>query len=321
MADRVAPRAPGATAPLIALLLAVLAACGGAGSVENETSSLSGVSITVGSKEFTEQLILGHMAILLLEDKGARVTDKTGIHGTTNVRNALVSGEIDMYWEYTGTGWSNILGRSTADAPKDGKEIYRMVADEDLEKNGVKWLALAPLNNTYAIATAHGRGAQLGVTNLSDYAELANRSPKQASLCAGTEFLTRDDGLPGLQRTYAFDLPRRAVSQVAAGVVYTEIPKGNACNFGEVYATDGRVAANDLDIVEDDKSHFVKYNVAPTMRKQIYQKHPGLSDIFQPLTESLTTKTMQRLNAEVDVQGKLPEQVAEDYLEKNHLVG
>lgn len=295
------------------------AACGGGSGGAGETD-LSGATIAVGSKEFTEQLILGQMAILLLEDAGANVVDRTGIQGTTNVRKALTSDEIDMYWEYTGTGWIVHLGHTASQAPKDTQKLYEQVAEEDLKKNNVKWLPPADVNNTYAIATAEGRGKKLGVSNLSDYAKLAEKSPQKASMCAATEFLTRDDGLPGLEKTYGFSLPRSATSQVALGVVYTQVPKGKACNFGEVFATDGRIIANNLEIIEDDKNFFVKYNVAMTMRQDIYKQYPQLAKLFKPLTQKLTTEKMRQLNAKVDVQGQLPDQVAEEFLQNNGLI-
>lgn len=305
----------------LAALSLVTAACGGSVGGGGEDTGLSGTSVTVGSKEFTEQRILGQMAIQLLEDAGANVTDRTGIQGTTNVRNALTSGEIDMYWEYTGTGWTTLLKHTASEAPRETQELYQQVADEDLQQNSVKWLEPASVNNTYAIATAQGRGQELGVSNLSDYAQLAERSPQQASMCAATEFLTRDDGLPGLEEAYDFTLPESAISQVALGVVYTQVPKGEACNFGEVFATDGRIVANNLDIIEDDKDFFVKYNVAMTMRQEVFDNNPDIAELFRPLTESLTTEKMRQLNAQVDVEGQRPEQVAEDYLENNDLIG
>lgn len=308
-------------AAAFAALSLAAAACGGGGGSGSGDSGLSGAQITVGSKEFTEQLILGQMAIKLLEDAGANVTDRTGIQGTTNVRKALTSGEIDLYWEYTGTGWIVHLGHTASDAPKDTQQLYQQVAKEDLQKNNIKWLPPADVNNTYAIATKKGRGKQLGVSNLSDYAELAEKSPQKASMCAATEFLTRDDGLPGLEQTYGFSLPKSAISQVALGVIYTQVPKGQACNFGEVFATDGRIIANNLEIIEDNKDFFVKYNVAMTMRQEVFKKNPQLAEVFKPLTNKLTTEKMRQLNAKVDVQGQLPEQVAEEFLQQNGLIG
>jgi osmoprotectant transport system substrate-binding protein len=321
-------------AALAAALMMTLAACGGgdvttapeggtggAPSEEPAASGLSGASFTVGSKEFTEQLILGQIAIMALEDAGAQVDDQTGITGTTNVRKALDSGEIDMYWEYTGTGWTTHLGHEVSEAPADSQELFDAVAEEDLQKNDVKWFALAPGNNAYAIATSQDTMDQLGVQTLSDYAKVAGENPADASLCAASEFLDRDDGLPGLEKTYDFDLPESAVTEVELGIIFTQVPKGNPCKFGEVFATDGRIPANNMVVIEDDQNFFVKYNLAMTTSNKVYEENPAVEDVFAPIAEKLTTEKLQELNSQVDVDGLLVEQVAQEFLESEGLIG
>ncbi|MGH3362310.1 MAG: glycine betaine ABC transporter substrate-binding protein, partial [Nocardioides sp.] len=170
-------------APLTALAIAMtlaLAGCGDDGGGGASSDELAGKTFTVGSKEFTEQKILGQIAILALENAGAEVNDETGITGTANVRTALESGEIDMYWEYTGTGWTEILGNETADAPTDSQELFDAVAEQDAE-NGIAWIAKSTANDTYAFATSQETSDATGVTTLSDYAELANSDPEAAS--------------------------------------------------------------------------------------------------------------------------------------------
>ena len=284
---------------------------GGGGSGE-----LSGETFTVGSKEFTEQKIVGQMAIQVLENAGATVNDQTGLTGTETVRTALTSGEIDMYWEYTGTGWTSHLGHLATEGPDDAEELFNQVAEEDMT-NDVHWFAMAPFENTYAIATTSERAEDLGVSTLSDYAELANRDSGEASLCAATEFLTREDGWLGVEKEYGFDLPNSDISEVDLGIVFTQVPEGGQCNFGEVFSTDGRIPANDMTLLEDDKGFFVKYNLAMTARAEVFEQNPELEDIFAPLAEALTTETMQELNAQVDAEGLPPEQVAEAWLEDN----
>jgi osmoprotectant transport system substrate-binding protein len=315
---------PSAWLAALALTGAALSACGGGGDDAGGGGSgpLAGASFTVGSKEFTEQLILGQIAIKALENAGAKVTDKIGTQGTANTRKALTTGQTHMYWEYTGTGWNEHLGHEAADAPADTQQLYRQVADEDRQKNQIVWLKPAPMNNTYAIATAQGRGRQLGVRTLSDYARLANSNPRQASLCAANEFLTRDDGWPGVQKAYGFTLPEGSISEVDLGIVYTRVPKGEPCNFGEVFATDGRIVVNKLEIVQDDKQFFVNYNLAMTIRKDVYDKYQQqLAQVFDPITQKLTNETMQRLNTQVDDDGLPEEVVAESFLEDNGLLG
>jgi len=316
------------TARLTALLagLAMVAlACGtddgGGGGSAAAGVDLSGESFSVGSKEFTEQLVLGQITRLVLEDAGAQVEDQTGITGTTNVRKALTSGEIDMYWEYTGTGWAEILGNKVEDAPTEEQALFEAVAQQDMEQNSIKWLALAPVNNTYAIATSAAVQDEQSVSTLSDYAELANTTPEEASLCAASEFIDRADGLPGLQQAYGFELPEEAITEVELGIIFTRVPEGDPCNFGEVFATDGRIPANDMVVLEDDKNFFVIYNLALTVNNDVFEQNPELEDLFAPIAEKLDTETLQTLNSQVDVDGLPAEAVAQQWLEENGFIG
>ncbi|MDD9371788.1 MAG: glycine betaine ABC transporter substrate-binding protein [Acidimicrobiales bacterium] len=135
----------------------------------DESIDLSGVSLTVGSKEFTEQLILGYIASLALEDAGADVRDQLGLVGSTTVREALISGEIDLYWEYLGTAWVTYLGNETG--IPDVQEQFEAVRDADAE-NGITWLEPAPFNNTYAIAMTDESAEELGITSISEIGDL-----------------------------------------------------------------------------------------------------------------------------------------------------
>jgi osmoprotectant transport system substrate-binding protein len=311
-------------AVLAAAALAVTA-CGGGGGGETggggggegslSAIDLSGATFRVGSKEFT-----GQIAVQALEATGASAGNLTTITGSTNVRTALTAGEIDMYWEYTGTGWTTHMRHEPQSAPKGDQELYDAVAAED-KGNGIAWLAPAPVDNTYAIATAQGRDAQLGVRTLSEYAALVNRDPAQGRMCAAAEFLTRDDGWPGLEKAYGFDLPDNGVAELELSLVPQEIASGANCNFGEVTATDGAVAANNLVILDDDKQFFVPYNAAMTVRQEVLDQHPQLADVFDPIAEKLTTELMRGLNERVDVGGELPEDVAEQFLRDNGFIG
>ncbi|MEJ7744087.1 MAG: glycine betaine ABC transporter substrate-binding protein [Nocardioidaceae bacterium] len=173
------------------------------------------------------------------------------------------------------------------------------------------------MNDTYAIATSAGGD----VTTLSDYAELANSDPSNATMCAASEFLDRADGFPGLEKTYDFELPEDAITEVDLGIIFTQVPKGDPCKFGEVFETDGRIPANDMVVLEDDKSFFVKYNVALTVAKDTFEKSPELEDIFTPIAEAIDTATMQELNSQVDVDGLPADAVAQQWLEENGFIG
>ena len=308
------------TALAVGLTLAA-AGCGddgGGGGTSGD--ALAGKTFAVGSKEFTEQKILGQIAILVLEDAGAKVTDETGITGTANVRTALESDEIDMYWEYTGTGWTDILGNETADAAKDPEELFTAVAEQDAD-NGVAWIAKSTANDTYAFATSKKASDEFGVTTLSDYAKLANDDPDSATMCAAAEFLDRQDGWPGMEKAYGFNLPDGNISEVDLGLVFEGVPKGDPCNFGEVFETDGRIPANELVVLEDDKNYFVSYEVAMTVNQEVLDGAPKLEEVLQPVAEALTTEELTKLNSQVDVDGLPIDAVAEKWLQDNDLIG
>jgi osmoprotectant transport system substrate-binding protein len=278
---------------------------------------LSGASFTVGSKEFTEQLVLGQITIQVLEDAGADVSDETGLVGSDTVRGALLAGDIDMYWEYTGTGWINHLDNTQP--VKGEREQYDAVAKADLEKNGVTWLEPAPFNNTYAIATATENATALGISTLSDLAPLQQRNPDLFTLCAAAEFLARDDGLPGLERAYGFSFAGK-VSELELGLVYASVDRGDPCKFGEAFATDGRIAALDLTVLRDDKQFFPSYLPALTVGRGV-ERIDQLRQVFAPVAAALDTVTMQELNARVDVEGEQPDAVARTFLQEKRLIG
>jgi osmoprotectant transport system substrate-binding protein len=316
-------------AALAAMLAGILAVsgCAGIGPVANAEAAgplanihLAGASFRVGSKEFTEQLILGQIALQALLATGADVDDETGIQGSSNVRTALLSDEIDMYWEYTGTAWTTLLGHEPGAAPKSSVALFHAVATEDLARNHVIWLPPAPLNDTYAIATEAIRADRLNVHTLSDYARLANTDPTRASMCVASEFLTRDDGWPGVGKAYGFDLPANLVHTVDLGVIYTQIPAGTVCNFGEVTATDARVPANRLVVLNDDKHFFVLYNAALSIREDVFRRYPQLAAVFNPISAKLTDDVLRDLDFKVDVAGELPEEVAHEWLKANGFV-
>jgi osmoprotectant transport system substrate-binding protein len=318
---------------LAAALLLLIAACGGedggggdvgdAGETAGDAATaepagsiaagydLSGLSATVGSKEFTEQLVLGEITIQALEAAGADVSDETGLVGSTTVREALLAGEIDMYWEYTGTGWITHLGNVE---PIPGpQEQYDAVAEADAA-NDITWLEPAPFNNTYAIALGPQAASEAGITRLSELSAFLDENPDMGTLCAAAEFLTRDDGLPGLEEAYGFDIADADIVEMELGLVYPTVASGEDCTLGEVFATDGRVAALDLQIIEDDEEFFASYLPSLNVRTELADEHPDLAGLFSEIAAALDTDTIRALNARVDVDGEQPQDVARDFL-------
>ena len=305
---------------LFAVLTLIVAGCGGAGGGgASGNVDLSGAEFTVGSKEFTEQLILGQITLQVLENAGATVNDQIGLAGTVAARKALESGEIDMYWEYTGTGWITHLGH-TKPIP-DRQKQFEAVAKEDLKENDIKWLSPpSPANNTYTMAVRSEAYDKLGVKKLSDFKQLVEENPEEATVCVGTEFSTRDDGLPGMEEAYDFEFPKENIVKIDEGLIYQQVDKGKQCNFGEVFQTDGRIAGLDLKLVQDDKSFFPIYNPALTVNKSVIEKNPQIAKLFAPISEKLTTDELQKLNAKVDMEGQLEDQVAEEWLSQNGFI-
>ena len=284
-------------------------------------ASLDGVSITVSGKEFTEQLILGQILVKALENAGANVNDQTAIFGSANTRAALESGDVDMYWEYTGTAWSVHLGREITEAPGDPVELYNAVKTGDLEENSIVWLDMTQVNNPYALGILRSRAEELGISTISDFAEIANSNPEDATLCGATEWLTRDDGFPALAAEYGFELSGDQLVEIEFSVIPSQVVSGDTCIFGEFFGTDGTIAANDILILEDDLNSFFAYNNALTIRKDVFDEHgEALEDIFGPISAALDSEVMRELNSRVDADGKEPEAVAASWLKENGFI-
>ncbi|GGL71990.1 glycine/betaine ABC transporter substrate-binding protein [Streptomyces fumigatiscleroticus] len=277
---------------------------------------LKGADLTVASKEFTEQLILGAIMGIAFEAAGADVLDRTGIQGSVGTRAAVENGDADAVYEYTGTAWITYLGNSEPVA--DPRRQWEAVRDADA-RNGLTWLEPSSLNNTYALAMNRANAEKHGTKTLSDVAELARSDPGAVTLCVEGEFANRADGLPGLERAYSMRLPAGRLTQMDTGIIYTQVAKGS-CTYGEVYTTDGRIRSMDLVVMEDDKKFFPNYNAAPEINTETLEKWPAIADVLAPVTERLDNSVAQELNAKVDVDGQDPHQVALDWMKKQGFV-
>ncbi|MEU7646577.1 glycine betaine ABC transporter substrate-binding protein [Streptomyces huasconensis] len=271
---------------------------------------LKGADLTVTSKEFTEQLILGAMMGIAFEAAGANVLDRTGIQGSIGAREAVRSGDADAMYEYTGTAWITYQGNT--EPIDDPRKQWEAVRDAD-RRNGITWLAPAALNNTYALATNARNAAKYKTKTLSDVAALAKSDPQAVTLCVESEFASREDGLPGMQKEYGMSVPAGSITKMDTGIIYTQAAKG-ACAYGEVFTTDGRIKAMDLTVMEDDKRFFPNYNAAPEINSKSLKKYPQMAEVLAPITKKLTNTVARDLNAKVDVEGQDPHEVAKDWL-------
>ncbi|MFF9115352.1 glycine betaine ABC transporter substrate-binding protein [Streptomyces massasporeus] len=271
---------------------------------------LKGAHLTVTSKSFTEQLILGSIMGIAFEAAGADVIDRTGIQGSIGSREAVRKGDADAGYEYTGTAWITYLGHSKPIT--DPQEQWEAVKKEDAG-NGLVWLPPSTLDNTYALAMNQENAKKYGTKTMSDVAKLAKSDPGAVKLCVEVEFANRADGLPGMQKAYGMNVPARNITQMDTGIIYTQTAKGN-CTYGEVFTTDGRIKSMNLVVMDDDKKFFPNYNVAPMINAKSLKEWPAIAEVLNPVTAKLNNSVAQTLNAKVDVDGEDPHQVALDWL-------
>ncbi len=285
-----------------------------------DVKSLDGARITVGSKNFSENVLLGKMAIILMQSAGASVTDLTNIPGSAAARQAMLDGQIQAMWEYTGTGWITYLGH---DKPiPDEQKQYTAVRDEDLKSNKLVWLPPAPMNNTYGFAITKKVFDKYKITKLSEL----NKVPvAERTFCVESELINRPDGLKGMLAKYAVPLgsakgvPQDNLRTFQTGAIYDATAKGS-CNFGEVFTTDGRILALNLKVLEDDRNFFPKYNVTLVLNQDTAKAYPQIADLIAPVSKKLTNAVLLRLNAEIDVKGREPADVAYEWLKKEGFV-
>jgi osmoprotectant transport system substrate-binding protein len=283
-----------------------------------DVKPLDGLSISVGSKNFTEQILLGKIAAILLRSKGADVEDLTNIPGSVSARQAIVKGKVDLEWMYTGTAWISYLGHDSG--IPDSQKQYEAVRAADKAQNDLVWFKPAPMNNTYGFATPTETAKKLGISKLSD---LAKVPAAQRTFCVESEFASRNDGFQPMLKKYGIPLgqevKRDHVRTLDTGAIYAATDRGD-CTFGEVFTTDGRIKALDLTVLKDDRAFFPKYNVAVVVRQPVLDDYPQLRDLFAPVSAKLTDDTLIALNAKVDVEGQQPVDVALDWLRSEHFV-
>jgi osmoprotectant transport system substrate-binding protein len=291
-----------------------LAACGddgGSGSGEGG-GDLEGVSITVGSKDFTENILLGEMLALALENEGADVQNQINLGGTSVNRDALESGDIDVYPEYNGTGWTVHLGQENPSS--DPEELFNVTAEKDLKDNDIKWVGRSPFNDTYGFAANGDLAEQEGGFDFQGMADYLKENP-DTTVCMETEFPDRPDGLVLFEEATGYEVPRSQIKILDTGLIYTQTSDG-ACDFGEVFTTDGRINALNLELVEDP-GVMILYNVSYTYRNEVYSENSETYDqLAEEILADLDNEKMAELNAQVDVEGMQAQQVAEDYLKE-----
>ena len=329
-----APRtaASGAAAALAAVLLATtgctasggradLPALGdvdlGGGSIADDFD-LEGAELSVSSKEFTESVVLGKITYYALQAAGAEPQDQTGLMGSNILRTALENGDVDLYWEYAGTGWTQFLQED--EVIDDGLEQFERTAEGDLERNGIVWMGPAGFGNQYGIARAADAPGPVGeVDSLDQLSELVRDHPDEATFCGAAEFMDRE-----WERFQEFhDAPFRPADtyQMDLALNYVNVAKGSPCNFAEVFTTDARLESLDLTVVEDTGAFFTTQLAALTAREDTVEEYPELVALGDALGAALTEETIIELNGMVDLDGAGPDEAALYFLQENGFIG
>ena len=270
-------------------------------------------NVVVGGKNFTEQQIMSQMTAQLLQAKGFKVDVKAGM-GSAVLRQAQESGQIDVYWEYTGTSlitYNKINDRMSA------ADTYAKVKEVDAAK-GLVWLNPSKANNTYSLAMNQDDAKKQGIVTISDLAAKVKGGAK-LTFASNAEFYARPDGLKPLEQSYGFEFPRDSVKRMDTGLVYQAL-KEKQVDVGLVFATDGRIPAFNFVVLKDDKGFFPNYALTPVVRKQVLDANPKLAEYLNALSAKLDDATMARLNASVDVDKKTVEDVARTFLKEQGLV-
>ncbi len=281
--------------------------------------------IRVGSKPNTENLVLGQLIVAALKDAELPVEDRTNLGSSQVTRTALENGEIDVYAEYTGTAISNYF--RGADIPEgvtqDADALYSLVSEIDRERNNLVWLEPSPANNTFSLAVTRTFAEANGLGTAADLAEYINAG-NEVVLAANDEFAQRPDGLTAYEATYGFDLTDDQLLVIAgASSAQTEqaLADGtNNVNVAMAYSTDGALVAYDFVVLTDPGGAQPVFEPAPCFRAEVLETYPEVPEVLNPIFASLTNEVLQELNAQVDVDGESPADVARAYLQENGFV-
>ncbi len=299
---------------LFALLLACilvlgLAGCTGGTGNENGGDAAGGGTIAVGSKDFTENIILAHMMADLIEAKtDLTVERKVNLGGSNVALKALQNNDIQMYPDYTGTIVANYYQAETGNAEETLQNAIELTAQD-----GFKLLEPFGMNNTFTLAVTRETAEEYDLQTFSDLAAVSE------GLVLGCEFEFQDraDGYPGLQEVYGMNF--QDVKGMNHGIKYRSITEDEVDAI-DAYATDGQIATFDLVILEDDKEFFAPYDGLPMVRQDVLDQHPEIEEVLNLLAGLIDDTTMQGLNAKVDEEGLKTEDVAREFLVSQGLI-
>jgi osmoprotectant transport system substrate-binding protein len=300
------------TAMMVAALVFVVAACGGGAGGGQSGGSSDGPSITVSSKKFTEQILLGEMYAQAFEDEGYNVERKLNLGSEQVMDKSLQDGTIDVYPEYTGTAYVAILKKPPESYPKTADETYKQVAEfyENRKDTPMKMLTPAPFENNYGIVMLSEEAEDRGIENLDDLAAQSD----ELVFSSYSEFQNRSDGYDNMKENYP-ELDFKETKIVNdLGIRYKALAEGEA-DVGIGFTTDGQLASPELKVIEDNKDIWPKYYPAPVITQEFLDQNPDAEKILNEVSASLDADKMRELNGAVDLEQEDYEDVAQGHLE------
>jgi len=279
--------------------------------------------IVVGAKNFTEQYVVGNLMYILLEDRGYDVELKTGM-STTVIREAMVSGDVDIAMSYTGNGWLLFPEGGNEYQNETPLEMYGKARDHD-SANGLAWLEPIWCNNTYAIAVTGEFSDALEIATLSEFADYVNANDGNVPFCSTFEFYARPDGVLGWQLHYDFAFQPGAIKTVLPGLTFEPLITGEVAAT-TVFGTDPIVAKHGWVVLQDDKNFWPPYDLSPVVRQDVLDASPEIEGLLNELVAAFPSdpaaarSEMTSLNARVDNDLLEPEDVAREWLIEKGLI-
>ena len=270
----------------------------------------SASQIRIGSKNFSEQVLLAEIAAQALEARGLRVDRRVNLGGTFVCHRALTAGELDLYPEYTGTAFTAILGRKPVSDPG---AVRKAVADEYRRRWKLVWTPPLGFENTFALVVRGEDARRLGLKKISDLKAQADRIRPGF----GYEFLEREDGYKGLVRAYGLAFRQRP-AEMDLGLLYPALESGKV----DVIAgnsTDGLIAALSAVVLEDDRHYFPPYEAAFVVSGELWQRDARVREVLGRLGGAISADEMRKRNAELDREKRSPAEVAREFLSSHPL--
>ncbi len=283
------------------------------------TVTAANAQVVVSSKIDTEGGLLGNIISQVLQANGIPVTEKIQLGGTPVVRQAIISGEIDLYPEYTGNG-AGFFEKADDPVWNDAAKAFETVKQLDFDANKIVWLSPAPANNTWAVALRKDVADANKLVTFSDFGKWV-AGGGDVKLAASAEFVSSPAALPKFQEVYGFTLKPEQLVTLSGGdtaaTIAAAAQQTNGVNAAMVYGTDGGIAPSGLVVLEDDKGVQPVYEPAPIIREAVLKANPTIPDLLKPVFDKLDLVTLQTLNGRIQVGGEAAKDVAVDWLTQN----